>query len=189
MPEFKLITNNKENGTQFNRSRHAFGHEHWYCTSHTAGQVSIRSQSIMGTYINKRQHVPVSSSILRYAECNNHPDSLGMCAGIPAYRKHTTWIRKKRRPKAGELLTVGPHSQQSLLTPLSNLCTTRISDMNGWWGRFNLLFNCNIPHVLAVRQHWRGLQSDVGTGLLGQAVGLVDSFHNTIYCTDDTNSW
>lgn len=40
--------------------------------------------------------------------------------------------------KPGELLTVGPHSQQSLLTPRSNLCTTRISDMNGWWGRFNL---------------------------------------------------
>jgi hypothetical protein len=108
-----------------------------------------------------------------------------MCAGILAYRKHTIMVRKRTDIVKPELLTVGPHSQQSLLTPRSNLYMTGISDMDGWQDRFNL----NIPHVPAVQQHWGGLQSDAGTGLLVQAVGLVDSYHRTIYCTDGTNSW
>jgi hypothetical protein len=55
--------------------------------------ISIKFQGFGSTSFFYIRHVPVSSSILHCAECNNHPGSPGMCAGILAYRKHTIMVR------------------------------------------------------------------------------------------------
>lgn len=105
------------------RSGHAFGHENWYYTNHT-GYVSESAVLISST------HLPVFWNIPRCVGCNSRPGILGRCVGIPSYKKYTGKV-SKISSKRMDRLTVGPHSQQSLLTPRSNLYTD-ISYRTSW---------------------------------------------------------